>query len=81
MKKLVTIAIERELAGPAPGARPSKRGQAEVAAFLRELDRVSRKISAAWPEGVSAVEAIREHRRYGLQPAASPALRSQALPC
>ena len=37
----------------------------EVAAFLRELEKVSKRISAAWPEGVSAVEAIREQRRYG----------------
>ena len=64
LKQLVTVAIERELAGPAPGTRSSKRRHAEVAAFLRELDKVSRGISAAWPEGVSAVEAIREQRRY-----------------
>ena len=64
LKQLVTVAIERELAGPAPGTKSSKRKQAEVEAFLRELDKVSRKISAAWPEGVSAVEAIREQRRY-----------------
>ena len=64
LKQLVTVALERELAGPASAARTSKRRQAEVAAFLRELDKISRKISAAWPEGVSAVEAIREQRRY-----------------
>jgi len=38
--------------------------RAEVEAFLRELDKVSKVISAAWPEGVSAVDAIREQRRY-----------------
>lgn len=64
LKQLVTAALERELAGPAPGTKTSKRKRAEVEAFLRELDKVSRKISAIWPEGVSAVEAIREQRRY-----------------
>ena len=64
LKQLVTVALERELAGPAPGARTSKRRQAEVAAFLRELKKISKRISAVWPEGVSAVDAIREQRRY-----------------
>ena len=64
LKQLVTVALERELAGPAPGAGISKHRQAEVKAFLRELKKISRKIGAAWPEGVSAVEAIREQRRY-----------------
>ena len=64
LKQLVTVALERELAGPTPGARTAKRRQTEVAAFLRELDKISKKISAAWPEGVSAVEAVREQRRY-----------------
>ena len=65
IKQLVTVALERELAGPgpAPKARSSKRRQAEVAAFLRELDKISKRISAVWPEGVSAVDAIREQRR------------------
>jgi len=64
LKQLVTAALERELAGPALGAKTSKRKRAEVETFLRELDKVSKKISAAWPEGVSAVDAIREQRRY-----------------
>ena len=64
LKKLVTVALERELAGPAPGTKTSMRKRAEVKAFLRELDKVSKKISAGWPEGVSAVEAIREQRRF-----------------
>jgi hypothetical protein len=63
LKQLVTVALERELAGPAPSARASKPRQAEVAAFLRELDKISKRISAVWPEGVSAVHAIREQRR------------------
>ena len=63
LKQLVTVALERELAGPAPGTKPSKRKRAEVAVFLRELEKVSKRISAVWPEGVSAVDAIREQRR------------------
>ena len=63
LKQLVTTALERELEGPAPGTRSSKRKQAEVAASLREFERISTQISAAWPEGISAVEAIREQRR------------------
>ncbi len=64
LKQLVTIALERELAAPASRTKTSKRKRAEVEAFLRELDKISREISAVWPEGVSAVEAIREQRRY-----------------
>ena len=64
LKQLVTTALERELMGPAPGTKTSRRKRAEVEAFLRELDKISREISAVWPEGVSAVEAIREQRRY-----------------
>jgi hypothetical protein len=63
LKQLVTVALERELAGPAPGTKPSKRKRAEIEASLRELERITKAISAAWPEGVSAVEAIREQRR------------------
>ena len=63
LKQLVTTALERELAGPAPGTKSSKRKRAEVEASLREFERISKEISVAWPEGVSAVEAIREQRR------------------
>ena len=63
LKQLVTVALERELAGPSPRARTAKRRQTEVAAFLRELKKISKRISAVWPEGVSAVDAIREQRR------------------
>ena len=63
LKQLVTTALERELAGPAPAPKSSKRKRAEVEAFLRELKKISKRISAVWPEGVSAVDAIREQRR------------------
>ena len=64
LKQLVTVALERELAGPAPVSKSPKRTRAEVEAFLRELKKISKEIGAAWPEGGSAVEAIREQRRY-----------------
>lgn len=63
LKQLVTTALERELTGPTPGTKSSKRKQAEVEASLREFEKISKEISAAWPKGVGAVEAIREQRR------------------
>lgn len=63
LKQLVTTALERELKEPAPGAQTENRKQAEVEASLREFEKISRKISAAWPAGVSAAEAVREQRR------------------
>ena len=63
LKQLVTVALERELAGPEPVAKSPKRTQAEVKAFMRELKKISKRISAVWPKGVSAVDAIREQRR------------------
>ena len=39
---------------------PAKRPDAEVWAAM---DRLAEEISAYWPEGVSAVEAVREGRR------------------
>jgi hypothetical protein len=63
LKQLVTVALERELAGPAPGTRNSKRKQAEIKATMRELKKITKRISVVWPEGVSAVDAIREQRR------------------
>jgi len=63
LMQLVTVALERELAGPAPGTKNAKRKQAEIKATMRELKKISKRISAVWPEGVSAVDAIREQRR------------------
>ncbi len=63
LKQLVTTALERELEGPARGTRSPKRKQAEIEASLHEFERLSKEISAAWPERLSAVEAIREQRR------------------
>lgn len=61
LKHLITVALERELEGPAPAS--SKRKRAEITATMRELKKISVRITAAWPEGVSAVDAVREQRR------------------
>ena len=63
LKQLVTVALERELAEPAPGTKDAKDKRAEIKAAMRELKKISKRIGAAWPEGVSAAEAIREQRR------------------
>lgn len=43
---------------------PAKQSEAEVDVeeFWREWDRLSEEIGEKWPEGVSAVQAIREDR-------------------
>jgi len=63
LKQLVNTALERELKAPTPGMHSGTRKQAEVEASLREFEKISRKISAAWPGEVSAVDAVREQRR------------------
>ena len=35
----------------------------EVAAVLADLDQLAAEISAGWPEGVSALDAVRDARR------------------
>jgi hypothetical protein len=45
---------------PVESEPPSKK---ELAAVWSELDRLASEIGAAWPEGVSAVDAVREQRR------------------
>jgi len=59
----LTTAVEREVATPAAERGNAKQQQTAVAASLRELESLSRRISAAWPHGVTAVEAIRDQRR------------------
>lgn len=45
---------------PTVRAAPSP---AEVAAILTDMDQLAAEISAHWPEGVSALDAIRDGRR------------------
>jgi hypothetical protein len=54
LKQLVTAALEQEFAGPAPGAKTSKRKQAEVEAFLRAADAVYAALARrVWGEDTS----------------------------
>ena len=52
----------RVIARLVPAERPQPTPE-ELAAFWEEWDRVGAEISKGWPEGVSAVEAVREQRR------------------
>jgi antitoxin (DNA-binding transcriptional repressor) of toxin-antitoxin stability system len=47
---------------PVPGARRKLRAAADDAVWA-DLDQLAAEISASWPKGVSAVEAVREGRR------------------
>lgn len=42
---------------------PPKSSDEDVAAVWADLDQLTAEISAKWPEGVSAVEAVRDVRR------------------
>lgn len=44
-------------------ARTEAEEQAEIDRIWAEMDALAEEIGAAWPEGVSAVEAVREVRR------------------
>jgi antitoxin (DNA-binding transcriptional repressor) of toxin-antitoxin stability system len=44
-----------------PVQRP--RSEEQVKAFLAELERLAQEIGKHWPEGVSAVDAVRDVRR------------------
>jgi hypothetical protein len=65
LKQLITAALQHELSKPKPthAAGSARARRAQVRATMRELKKISKRISAVWPEGVSAVDAIREQRR------------------
>lgn len=65
LKQLITAALQHELSRPKTGhaAGSARDRRAQVRSTMRELKKISRRISAAWPKGVSAVDAIREQRR------------------
>lgn len=62
MKEWLTNLLRREIDAPAL-SDPLGDKQQEIEAFNRELDRLSKKISAAWQGPQDAVAAIREQRR------------------
>jgi hypothetical protein len=63
LKQLITGALQHELSKPTHAAGSALARRAQVRATMRELKKISKRISAVWPEGVSAVDAIREQRR------------------
>lgn len=62
MKEWLTNLLRREIDAPVL-PEPLGDKQREIAAFNRELDRLSKRISAAWQGPQDAVAAIREQRR------------------
>ena len=56
----VARVVPTHAATPAP---PKPRSPEEVAKLFEGLDELIAEISAHWPEGVSAVDAVREQRR------------------
>jgi prevent-host-death family protein len=42
---------------------PPRSSEAEISAILADLNQLSAEISAQWPEGVSALDAVNEVRR------------------
>ena len=62
MKEWLTNLLRREIGAPTQ-SEPLGDRQQEIAAFNRELDQLSKRISAAWQGPQDAVAAIREQRR------------------
>jgi len=62
MKEWLTNLLRREIEAPAPPEAREDRTQ-EIEAFNRELDRLTKIISASWQGPQDAVAAIREQRR------------------
>jgi hypothetical protein len=60
MKEWLTNLLRREVGA---GTTAPSGDKQEIEAFNRELDRLSKKISAAWQGPQDAVAAIREQRR------------------
>ncbi|HLB12337.1 MAG TPA: type II toxin-antitoxin system prevent-host-death family antitoxin [Dehalococcoidia bacterium] len=45
------------------GEGPARTGEAGIEAVWADMDRLSEELSAHWPEGVSATEAVSRDRR------------------
>jgi prevent-host-death family protein len=61
--EIVEITYHGEIIARLVPVNPPQPSDEEVAAVLADLEALSAEISAKWPEGVSAVDAIREVRR------------------
>lgn len=63
LKEWMTTVLRREVEAPTPPSALPENKRQEIEAFNRELDRLAKRISAAWQGPQDAVAAIREQRR------------------
>jgi prevent-host-death family protein len=61
--EIIEITYRGELIARLVPAGPPQPTDAEMAAVLTDLEALSAEISARWPEGVSALDAVRDVRR------------------
>ncbi|MCA9875890.1 MAG: type II toxin-antitoxin system prevent-host-death family antitoxin [Anaerolineales bacterium] len=61
--EIVEITYHGEVVARLVPVAPPEPTDEEIAAVWANLDQLTAEISAKWPEGVSAVDAIREVRR------------------
>jgi len=61
--EIIEITYHGEIVARLVPVTPPEASREDVAAVWADLDQLTAEISARWPEGVSAVEAIREVRR------------------
>ena len=62
MKEWLTNLLRREIEAPARAGSADDKQQ-EIEAFNRELDRLTKRVSASWQGPQDAVAAVREQRR------------------
>lgn len=61
--EVVDITYHGEVVARLVPVRPPTPAPEDVAALLTDLDQLAAEIAAAWPVGVSAVDAVRDVRR------------------
>lgn len=59
----IEITYRGEIIARLVPAHPPKPSDEEIAAVLADLETLSVEISASWPEGVSALDAVHDVRR------------------
>ncbi len=61
--EVITITYHGEAVAHLVPVNPPKPTDGEMAAILTDLNQLSAEISAQWPQGVSAIDAITDIRR------------------
>jgi prevent-host-death family protein len=61
--EVVNITYRGEVVARLVPVRTPLPAPADVSALMTDMDQLAAEISAAWPAGVSAVEAVRDARR------------------